>query len=242
MSAIWILAEQWRGELSEITFEMLALGREIADQLGVPLQAVLLGHNAKGLAASLGKADSVLSVDDPALAEPQTETWALAVAALAAERAPKAILIPLTNVSMGIGSLVAAELGSPVINFCKNLSVKDGRLEAQCVLYGGKIVSRVVPNGEMAVIGVWPGSRPPERGRAETAPPVEDVVVSLPEPRVRLKRYIEPEAGDVDLTAQDVLVGVGRGIQSQDNLELAEALASALGGAVCGSRPVIDQG
>jgi electron transfer flavoprotein alpha subunit len=35
---------------------------------------------------------------------------------------------------------------------------------------------------------------------------------------------------------------VGRGIQSQDNLELAENLAAALGGAVCGSRPVIDQG
>jgi len=59
---------------------------------------------------------------------------------------------------------------------------------------------------------------------------------------VRLKRYLEPEAGDVDLTQQTVLVAVGRGIQGQDNLELAEEVAQALGGAVCGSRPVIDQG
>ena len=59
---------------------------------------------------------------------------------------------------------------------------------------------------------------------------------------MRLKRYIDPEAGDVDLTKQDVLVAVGRGIQSRDNIALAEDLAKALGGAVAGSRPVIDQG
>jgi electron transfer flavoprotein alpha subunit len=59
---------------------------------------------------------------------------------------------------------------------------------------------------------------------------------------VRFKKYIEPEAGDVDISQQEVLVAVGRGLQSQDNLELAEELAAALGGAVCGSRPVIDQG
>ena len=46
----------------------------------------------------------------------------------------------------------------------------------------------------------------------------------------------------MDITKQNVLVAVGRGIQTQDNIALAEELAAALGGAVCGSRPVIDQG
>jgi electron transfer flavoprotein alpha subunit len=46
----------------------------------------------------------------------------------------------------------------------------------------------------------------------------------------------------VDITQQEVLVAVGRGIQQQDNLELAEELAHALGGAVAASRPIIDQG
>ena len=59
---------------------------------------------------------------------------------------------------------------------------------------------------------------------------------------MRLKRYVEPEPGDVDLAKQDVLVAVGRGIQSKDNIALAEELARSLGGAVAGSRPVIDQG
>ncbi len=60
--------------------------------------------------------------------------------------------------------------------------------------------------------------------------------------RVSLRQYIEPEAGDVDISKEPILIAVGRGIQREDNLELAEELAEALGGEVCASRPVVDQG
>lgn len=66
--------------------------------------------------------------------------------------------------------------------------------------------------------------------------------VAVEAPKIVFKKYIEPDTSDVDITKQDVLVAVGRGIQSQDNLALAEDLAAAVGGAVCASRPVIDQG
>ncbi len=54
-------------------------------------------------------------------------------------------------------------------------------------------------------------------------------------------RY-EPEAGDVDITTQEVSVAVGRGIGSKDDIEVAEDLAEALDGAVAASRPLIDSG
>lgn len=240
---IWTVIEQWRGQLSEINFELLALGREVADALGAPFEAVLLGQGARGLAGALGKADRVLYAEHASLAEPLMEPYAEALTQLVRARQPRAVLVPLTNVTLGIGTLLAARLEAPGINFCKDLRAVEGRIQARCVLYGGKIEADVVPASEPAVLGIWPGARPPDAGRSEAAPPIEDVAVSLPQtPPVQLKRYIEPEAGDVDLTQQNVLVAVGRGIQSQDNLELAEELAQALGGAVCGSRPVIDQG
>lgn len=67
-------------------------------------------------------------------------------------------------------------------------------------------------------------------------------VDALETPAIQLQGYIEPEAGDIDISKQEVLVAVGRGLQNKDNLEVAEELAATLGGAVCGSRPVIDQG
>ena len=42
---ICVLAEQWRGQISEATYETLALGREVADHLGVPLTAILMGSS-----------------------------------------------------------------------------------------------------------------------------------------------------------------------------------------------------
>ena len=57
-----------------------------------------------------------------------------------------------------------------------------------------------------------------------------------------MKQYIEPEAGDVDISKEPILISVGRGVQTEDNIELAEELADALGGVVCASRPVVDQG
>ncbi|MGC8792370.1 MAG: electron transfer flavoprotein subunit alpha/FixB family protein, partial [Bryobacteraceae bacterium] len=242
-ASIWVVAEAWQGRLTDITFEALALGREVADSLKVPLEAILPGHDCAALADQLGCADGVLYADHPALAEPVPEPLAQALAGLARQRQPRAILIPATNTTWGASALLAAMLDVPSVNFGVDLKAVNGSLEARCVLYGGKIEARVRLLREPAVVALGPGSRPADQGRSERKPPVEQVSVSLPvEPRVRLLRYIEPEAGEVDLTREDILVAVGRGIQSKDNLELAEELAQALGGEICGSRPVVDQG
>ncbi len=240
---VWVIAEQWRGQLSEITYEVLALGKEVATTLGVDLQAVLLGHQVKDLARSLGKAHSVLYLDHAALATPVPEAFAQALALAIRAKNPQAVLIPLTNVSWELGALLAAELGVGYVNACKDVRFIDGKLQVHSVLYGGKMEAVVNPAQSTAILGILPGARPAEQGRAETAPPVEELAVNLPGiSDICWKRYLEPEAGDIDISKQEVLVSVGRGIQSRDNVALAEDLAGVLGGAVCGSRPVIDQG
>jgi electron transfer flavoprotein alpha subunit len=241
---IWVLAEHWRGKVSEITFEALALGRDVADQLGSKVEAVLLGHGVKDLASQLGAAARVVSVDHEALAEVVPEVYAEALAQLARRERPAAVLTPLSNVTLGVGTLLAAKLGASTINFCKDVRVVGGKIEAHAVLYGGKIETKVAPAAEPVVLGIGPGARLADAGRSAEPPAVvHEATVDLPAaPPIRFKEFIEPEAGEVDVTQQDVLVAVGRGIGSQDNIALAEELAEALGGVVCGSRPVIDQG
>ncbi len=240
---IWVLAEQWRGRISEITYEILALGRDLADEAGVRLEAVLVGSHVRGLADTLGTADSVLLIDHPLLAEPVTPTYADVLAPLLADRSPAAFLVPLTNISLGIGTLLAGELRLPAVNFCRDAHFVDRRLRATCVLYGGKIEAEVTPRGgATAILGIWPHARPPEKGHSKRLPGVEEIAASPDAaPAIRFRRYINPPAGDVDLTKQEALVAVGRGMRSKENLELAEALARGIGGAVCASRPVVDQ-
>ena len=241
--SVWVLAEQWRGHLTDMTYELLVLGRDVAGGLGCRLDAVLLGHGVRDLAQGLGATDGVLYGDGPALAEPNPEAYAAALAALAAERKPRAILIPWSNISADLVGLVPSRLGAPLANFCRDVRVEGGVLRATCVVYGGKMETTVALTGTPAILGILPGARNGSAARVEGAPAVEDVAVPPPaEGRIRFGRYVEPEAGDVDITQQDFLISVGRGIQTQDNIELADELAKELGGAVSASRPVIDQG
>lgn len=239
---VWVLVEQWRGRVSDVTYEVLALGREVSAATGASLQAVLLGSDVKNFLPTLGAADGVLVTEHPTLGEPVSEIWALALAQLVERHQPLVLLIPQTNVTMEIGSLLATRLRLPFVNFCRDIQVTDKRLVARCLLYGGKVEATVAPQTP-AVLGVLPGVRPQEQGRAERTPTVTAISLDLPaEPPVRFKGYTEPPPGDVDITRENILVAVGRGIQRPENVALAEELAAALGGAVCGSRPVIDQG
>ena len=238
---VWVVAEHWKGAVSDASHELLALGRGLADSLGVRLEAVLLGHGVRGLADSLGPADAVLYVDHPTLADVAGPQASRAVAALISARAPAAILVPTTNVSWDLLGLLPGHLGAPLVNFCRDVRVVDGAFEVTSLLYGGTMTVTVAAGPGPVVLAILPGAATAAAGAAP--PAVEEVVVDLAgEPAVRLVRYEEPEAGDVDITAQEVLIAVGRGISSEANLEVAEDLADALGGAVCGSRPVIDQG
>jgi electron transfer flavoprotein alpha subunit len=240
---VWIVADHWKGAVSDATHELLVLGRALADALGVRLEAVLLGHGMRGLADSLGPADGVLYVDHPTLADATGLQASRAIASLASARAPAVILLPTTNVSWDLLGLLPARLGVPLVNFCRDVRVVDGTLLVRSLLYGGKMTVTVAAGSGPVVLAVLPGIASTATIGAAGAPAVEDVAADLAgDSGVRLVDYEEPEAGDVDLTAQEVLVAVGRGISSEANLEVAEDLADALGGAVCGSRPVIDQG
>ncbi len=240
---VWVAAEHWRGTISDATYELLALGRSLADSLGVRLEAVLLGHGVRGLAASLGVADAVLYVDHPVLADATGQQASRALAALASARVPAAILVPTTNVSWDLLGLLPGRLGAPLVNYCRDVEAIDGALQVRSLLYGGKMTVTVAAGPGPVVLGVLAGMRSPEAGRRAAAPVIVEVSVDLADdPGVRLLEYQEPEAGDVDITQQDVLVAVGRGIGNEANLDVAEDLAGALGGVLCGSRPVIDQG
>jgi electron transfer flavoprotein alpha subunit len=243
MSAvILVLAEHLKGALTDITFEMLGAARQIAQATQAQVYAVLIGNNVSGLANQLGSADAVLVAEDTTADQPSAEVVLAVLQQAWTQKQAGLALLGGTNVSFGLGARLAARLKLPLVNFCKAVRVQDGSLVCTSQLFGGKILSDVrLPDGR-GVLNIYPGSFPAEAGKSNRTPAIERLTVPAAEPKVVFKQLIEPAAGDVDITKQDVLVSVGRGIQTQDNIALAEELAQALGGAVSASRPVVDQG
>lgn len=239
---ILVLTEHLKGEIGEITYEMLGIGRKMADFLKVPLYSLVLGRNVSHLTSHLGIADRTFLVENPTLDMPSPNVVASILKNVVKEKQISLVTIGGTNLSMGVGPKLSASTGYPFINFCKNITFADTSILLTSQLFGGKILTDTrLPNNQ-GIISILPGSFPANAGKVEGSASVERLELPLGEPEVIFRKFVEPEAGDVDITRQDILVAVGRGIQNQENISLAEELAGVLGGAVCASRPVVDQG
>jgi electron transfer flavoprotein alpha subunit len=235
---VFVIIEHLQGQVTDTSYVMLAVARAIAQRTGGEVVAVLLGHNAQNLANTL-KADKVLYGDDPALAEFSANAYQNALVGLISDEAPRALLFGSTTIGTDIAGVLAARLGLPMVSSCVNIS-EDGKIVSQ--ICGGKIMAETDLGETTTVITVIPGGYKPEQGQDDGTPPVTPIDVSVGELKVILKAYVDPEITDVDITKENVLIAIGRGIQTEDNVEMAEELAELLGGTVCASRPVVDQG
>jgi electron transfer flavoprotein alpha subunit len=242
MSAILVLVDHLEGEVSDLSYEMIGAARNIAGPLRAPVVAAVLGHDAGTVAAKCGGADVVLTVESASLDVPTIETTGTVLKQVMEQRQATIALIGGSNLAWGIGAKLAALTGMPYVNFCKGLKVESDAVLVTSQLYGGKILTDVALPQNRGIICVSPGSFPLEADKSACAPKIEAVAVRVPSPQVIFSKFIEPEVGDVDITKQDILVSVGRGIQSEENIAFAQELADVMGGAVSGSRPVVDLG
>ncbi len=236
---IFVVIEHLRGQVSDISYVMLAAARVLAQEAGGDVVGILLGHNQQGLATNLA-AGRVLYFDHPSLAEFTSDAYQKTLASLIKDEAPRAILFGSTSIGADVASVLSARLDLPLVGLCRSFEA-GGKFVSQ--ICGGKIMAEGELPGPTALVTMIPGGFSPEDGQSDHPPAVTAVgVPELVDLRVTLTNYIEPEAGDVDISNEPLLIAIGRGVQTEDNIELVEELAELLNGVVCASRPVVDQG
>jgi electron transfer flavoprotein alpha subunit len=239
---IFVLIEHVRGQVLDISYVMLAAAQELSQGSGGDVAALLLGHSADFLTKDLA-ADKVYYVEDPALVEFTPDAYLEVLMKQIQEHNPRAVLFGHTTIGMDLASVLSARLGLPLVSQCRDVTVADGRFDFTCQICGGKIMAEGALPEPTALVTMVPGGFRPEEGKSKGTPDViHQPAGELAGLRVKLSQYVDPEAGDIDITRANVLVAVGRGLQNVDDMELLEELAESLGGAVCASRPIIDQG
>jgi len=245
MKELFVLAEHRRGELRDVTFEMLTKGRELSQKINVDSTAVLLGHNVKEFAKSLAdQAKRVLIVDDARLENFNAETYQKVLSHLISERKPLLTLIGHTAYGVDLAPSLAAELNVPLATDCVDVNFEEEKLVVVRQVYGGKVnVKASLRTSESYLVTLRPATF-----EAQEVKPLGGEIIEVPSPLKedipykRFVEYFEPPAGEVDITAADVLVAVGRGIRDAENVPIVEKLAEALGGVVACSRPIVDKG
>jgi len=154
------------------------------------------------------------------------------------------VLIAHDTFGMDMGPGLSIALDSPFVADIVGIDSADGgALTIVRQEYAGMAYTHVscdATNG--AVLNIRPGTFQAPEGAGGAGGQVTDKTGDIGDVSAD-RRYIEvveAEAGDVDITKSDVLVSVGRGIEDQENIEIAEELAEAMGAVVSCSRPIVD--
>lgn len=241
MSDIFVYVEHFQGVVADITYMNLAQAKAVAEATGGKVIALLLGNKAQGLAEKLA-ADEVLYIEHPSLAEFTYDANIKALAAILSEKSPRLVLFGDTTIGSDIAGGLSARLNLPLVSFCSQIKAQGADLKYVAQICNGKIFAEgSLPSGPV-LLSMLPGKFKPEEGQSTSAPKITSVTVpSLDGLRVTLKEYIEPSVEDIDITTEEVLIAIGRGIENEDNVAIAQELAEALNGAVCATRPVVDQ-
>ena len=234
-----------------MSFEALAAGQKLANELGVTCSAVVLGESAAiaPLAAELAtkKLEAVWAVGDSLLAQYTADGWVEALQQLIAETKPKFVVLPHTYQVRDFAPALATRLGEVLIGDVTAIEVADAQSGPFFVRQWmqGKLNAeyRHRSEGGVCFVSVQAGSFRAD-AVAEGEAEVKTFAPKLDAAKIRTKpgEPFREAAQTVDLSTAAVIVSVGRGIGEQDNLKLVEDLASALGAELAASRPICDAG
>lgn len=238
---IYVLIEHLQGQVTEISYIMLAAARELVRGTGDQVVGILFGQDAQKLTENLA-ADKVLYIDHPALEEFNPDAYLIALSGLVRDKQPRLVLLGSTTIGSDISGGLSVQLNAPLISQCEQFVVEGNTIKAISKICGGKMMTEIDIPETTTLLSIIPGGYAPEKGQGQGTILESIAAPGLENLRVRLSSYVEPVAGDIDLEKEPIVVAVGRGIQTEDNIELAQDLADLLGGVVAGSRPVVDQG
>ena len=257
---VFVFAQQVDNVISNIAYELIGKGKELAKDLGVEVTAVLVGSDVKGLADQLAEygADKVIVVDDPELKEYRTEPYTHAIASVIKEFKPEIFLIGATAIGRDLGPRVCARIHTGLTADCTKLDIGDfpmnpvpGRETKHNQLlmtrpaFGGNTIATIAcPDFRPQMATVRPGvmqKAPKEAGK-------KAVVTEFNTGFTKNNKYVDilevvkAVSNTVDIMDAKILVSGGRGVGSPENFKILDDLAEAIGGTVSCSRAVVDAG
>jgi electron transfer flavoprotein alpha subunit len=245
---VWVIVDHSDDEVEDITLELLGQARGLADRLGLPAAAVVLGDDVRDLAPLLAQhgADRVYLAESPLLSAYNPDAYAPLLADLIRRQRPSIVLWGATDQGRDLAPRVAARLGTGLATNCTRLDLsEDGLLVMTRPVYGGKASCNVVcPQARPQMATLQPGAVPARRPDAGRQAQVitADVSLSVQTPRLRLEEVIKIPPSDLDVTEAEVIIAGGRGVGSPEGFHLVEQLAHLMGAAIAASRPAVDAG
>jgi len=248
-AGIMVFAEYRHGKIAPVSYELLGIGRKLADKRGVPLSVVLPGGAVAAFADSLiaAGADIVLLAEHPMLEQFREDLYAGILEQVIRERKPEVVLAGATAIGRSLIPYVATSIDAGLTADCTRLEIReeDGMLLQTRPAFGGNIMATIEcphTRPQMATV------RPKVMAPAEPDPLRKGEVIHIQlapnilHTQIEVLETVINNEDQVNIQEVETLVAGGRGLDSAKGFALIRELASELNGAVAASRAAVDSG
>ena len=243
---ICVYADSDHGVLHKVTFELIGKAIELAKVINHPVYALLIGNNTEENAKELLEygVDKVFVYEHELLKDFDMERYTNCFEDFIKTNKPSSILVGATNVGRSLAPRVAARFHTGLTADCTKLEMKENTDLVQIrPAFGGNIMAQIInPNNRPQFATV--------RYKVFSAGDKKEAtgeVVKVDIKEEWLKSHIEvidieEKPKELDISEADVIVAVGRGLKSENDLVMIQELADALGAVVACSRPMVENG
>jgi len=246
---ILLITEQREGQWNRVSFETLAAAQQIARLMQGTLAAAIIGKGVALLAEELAgfELDEVLLIEHGLLERYTPDGFSLALRQVIEAEKPDLVLLPHTYQARDFAPKLAASLARGMIGDCIGFRREKEELIFVRPMFQGRMAADVVFEGHAP----WFASFQAGTFRADLAAkrasgkaPVKSASVELKTEQIRTKplETFHEARRSADLMQAPILVSVGRGIKGPENIPMIEKLSKLVGGEICASRPVCDEG
>ena len=243
-NGIIVFIEHRDGVLNKTSFEAVAAAQNLGSSLQMPVSAVVLGKDSamaqEITAYNVGK---IISAENEKLAEYTPDAYTDAMENVIRALDPQFVIMPHTYLVRDFAPKLAARFGKSVVSDCLRADASESGVTFSRRIFLGKIDADVVTSGEAPVFATFQsGAYRGDQAEKGDGAQVESMPIEVGDVRMKPEPPFQEVKQAVDLSKAEVIVAIGRGIKSQENIALAEQLAAALGGDLAASRPICDAG
>ncbi len=228
--------------LNKTSLEAIAAAQSIGKDLGLKVSAVIPCDKDCSLAQEISgyNLEKVIVAKSPKLGTYTPDGYADAWEQVINAENPQYIVMSHTYQVRDFAPKVAARLGREVVGDCIRYRADSGKLVLTRRIFLGKLDADVTVGGEAPYFvtfqsGSFRGDTS-EKGSAS----VETMDVNVGDIRMTPEAPFQEAKATVDLSKSEIIVAVGRGIKSEENIALAQQLADSLGADLAASRPICD--
>ncbi len=246
---VLVFIEQRDGVIQKVSLELLGKGKDLAEQLGEKLSAVILGHNITNLADELvyHGAQEVVVVDDTLLTHYVTEPYTKSLTAVIENKKPAIVLLGATAIGRDLGPRVSARVHTGLTADCTSLEIdaETSDLWMTRPAFGGNIMATIIcPDHRPQMSTVRPGVMKKSLRNTQLSGIIEmfDAGLVASDMNVEILEVVKETKKRINIEEAVTLISAGRGVGSQEGVDVLKLLAQELKGELSGSRAVIDLG